>query len=264
MNDSSRLFCGLPSMGSRSRILGALLGSVAIHFLIVFGTAYASDYLSASVHHKPAPPVRAVARRNTPPVEPVAPSVPATPPALRAEAWARVNEPTSAIDLVTAGPDGEVREFLRSSDGIFDVVVLGSPAAGAFPGADGVLQGTLVYTVFLRVGTPRDWILQFCLQKEMENSLSPGKGSLPLDGPYPLRMLQPDITFPPDVEYLLVHGIASAAGRFEQLEWVGDPPPDAGTGSILRELERWELRPAKRDGVPIAVEILLLIPASDL
>lgn len=153
-------------------------------------------------------------------------------------------------------------EVLRPGNGTFDVVVLASGGAGHFPGTDGILAGRLVYTVHVRAGMRTDWILQFSLPKSMEGSRSSARASLPVEASYPFRMLRPDVTFAPEVEYLVVHGVINPAGRFEQLEWIGEPPAESEQEAVLQALGGWELRPAKRDGAPVTVEILLIIPGS--
>ena len=109
----------------------------------------------------------------------------------------------------------------------------------------GILGGRLVYTVYLSVGTRKNWILQYCLPKSAE---SPGrvKGSAtPVDPPYPFLILRPDLEFADEADYLIVHGVVNSTGKFEQLTLVGT------TGFkqehlLLSSLRLWQFRPASR------------------
>jgi hypothetical protein len=54
----------------------------------------------------------------------------------------------------------------QPADGRFSVVVQGSPVSLRYPETAGVLGGNIVYTVYLRVGLRKNWILQFTLPKD--------------------------------------------------------------------------------------------------
>jgi hypothetical protein len=62
-----------------------------------------------------------------------------------------------------------------------------------------------------------------------------------------------------EADVILVRGMLNSHGRLEQLtlllpsEW-----PDSQ--GFFRALEQWEFRPATREGEPIAVEVMLVIP----
>ena len=61
-----------------------------------------------------------------------------------------------------------------------------------------------------------------------------------------------------EVRYLIVHGFVGPTGKFERLAIVGESDPAKET--MLGLLQQWEFRPALKDGQPITVEVLLVIP----
>jgi len=85
-----------------------------------------------------------------------------------------------------------------------------------------------------------------------------------LEAPYAFLMLRPQLAFGPEDERFFVHGMLNEAGKFEQLEMVGE----AGAAAKIKEpflstLRLWEFRPASREGKPTPVEVLLIIPRPD-
>lgn len=155
-------------------------------------------------------------------------------------------------------PPGTIR-IVRPKDGKYNVVVLGSSNLDAYPEANGLLSGKLVYTVYIRAGGRKEWILQYCLPKAVEQMVKLRGSAEPIDAPYPFIVYHPNLALLNDPDYLIVHGFITAAGRFEHLSAIGDI--DSTSRQVLiGVLERWEFRPASRDGEPIAVEIALIIP----
>jgi hypothetical protein len=140
---------------------------------------------------------------------------------------------------------------------------MGSPVSGQYPESSGVLSGRLVYTVYVRVGTKKSWIMQYCLPRSVE-PVGKIKGSaMPVDPPYPFLLLRPELAFTPDMDYVIVHGFVTATGTFEQLSIVGatDFPQEH---LLLSSLGLWRFRPASRDGQPTSVEVLLIIPREEV
>jgi hypothetical protein len=146
-------------------------------------------------------------------------------------------------------------------EGQFGVVVMGSTAAAPYPESTGTLSGTMVYTVYLRVGQRKNWILQYCLPRNAGPSVRPtGTQAPPLEAPWPYHMVRPDQAG--DTDYALVHGMVNTEGRFEKLS-ITFPEDLESKDLLLRSLKQWAFRPAKRDGVPLTVEVLLIIPRED-
>jgi len=71
------------------------------------------------------------------------------------------------------------------------------------------------------------------------------------------------ITLPSYEKYVLVHGMVNRDGKFEGLRLVRSIRPEMDQ-AMLAALAGWEFRAATRDGVAIAVEFLLSIPAKGL
>ncbi|MBV9501321.1 MAG: hypothetical protein JO138_18270 [Acidobacteriaceae bacterium] len=142
-------------------------------------------------------------------------------------------------------------------DGKFGVVVTGASASTPYPESEGALSGKIVYTVYLRVGLRKSWILQYCLPKAVDGAK---RGTAtPLDAPWPFLMMRPDHLNDFDPDYIMVHGMLTSAGQFDQLAMVFPAELDQ-RDLLLKSLKLWAFRPASRDGEPIAVEVLLIIP----
>jgi hypothetical protein len=142
------------------------------------------------------------------------------------------------------------------------VVVQPAPMDGAIE-TSGALSGRPVYSVFLQVGAPRQWILQYCVPGEDQSMVVTG-GVVRLSSPAPLAAPYPKVTYLPPVRpkpgsYLLIHGYLNTAGRFEALQPLRGADREEAA-AIIPVLERWEFRPAMREGQPVRIEILLAIP----
>jgi hypothetical protein len=158
----------------------------------------------------------------------------------------------------------EATRMVLPTGGVFDVVVQSSGPEG-FPESAGVLSGKPIYSVYLAVGAPKEWILQYCIPAEEAESAEVVGGVVRLGAPAPLTAPYPRTTFRPPPHhrpggYLMVHGFIGANGRFQDLRVLGagDPRDNAHAIAVL---EHWEFRPAARQGQPMHVEILLAIPA---
>ena len=136
-------------------------------------------------------------------------------------------------------------------------VVLGVSSKEAYPESAGVLACRIVYTVYVQVGLPKSWILQFCLP-DANDGISAARGTVAaLDAPWPFRIMRPTVNGL-NGDYTLVHGVVNTSGRFERLALV--VPDEVAKNELVPALQQWEFRPASRDGQPSAVEILLIIP----
>jgi hypothetical protein len=154
---------------------------------------------------------------------------------------------------------------IHPTNGVFDIVVVQNSSSEAFPESTGVLSGRPIYTVFLQVGAPKDWILQYCIPKSTDLPMQNGPvvrlgNPAPVKAPYPLVTMRPPLVVRQGGSYLLIHGYVDEAGRFKDLNVVRGAAEPA-TKIVLTCLAHWEFRPATRDGVPVRVEILLAIPA---
>jgi hypothetical protein len=187
-------------------------------------------------------------------------------PGLLAAAGDKGNGGGSGRSVLASGElDGNAalpgtRELTLPKDGKFAVVVLGSAAAALYPESSGTLSGKIVYTVYLRVGQRKNWILQYCLPKAAVSTSRVEGTRTPIEAPWPYNIVRPDHAS--DSDYVLVHGVVTIAGRFDQLAMVF-PQDLEGKELLLQSLNRWTFRPAKRDGEAMAVEVLLIIPRED-
>ncbi len=155
---------------------------------------------------------------------------------------------------------------LHPTTAVFDIVVH-SASAGALPDTTGILSGKPVHTVYLRVGYERDWVLQYCRPASAErhfetrgNVVSLGNPA-PVKAPYPLMTIMPPVAQEPRREPILVHGFLDTLGKFKALRIVREQT-DQLRKQLLPTLEQWEFRPGTRDGMPVLLEILLVIPAN--
>lgn len=156
----------------------------------------------------------------------------------------------------------------RQPNGNFDAVVIQSSSLDQFPESKGLLSGRPIYTVYISVGTAKEWALYFCVPGEktasaaQKNVVELGPAT-PVQAPYPTRLMRPQVTVPAYYKYVLIHGYVNATGRFERLHVVKPIQPETDD-AIVASLSGWEFRAATRDGVKVAVEFLLSIPVSGL
>lgn len=214
----------------------------------------------------------AAAASLTPPaVQPPLPSASGNAPVVRASPLAAAG--TSPPAAGTSPPAAEVRReaalaieatrIVHPTSGVFDVVVQSSGLEG-FPESAGVLTGKPIYSVYLNVGAPKEWILQYALPAGVVGSPEVSGGVVRLGNPSPLVAPYPHLTFRPPIKartgssYVMVHGFLGQNGRFEGLKVLGTTAAEEAP-QILTVLERWEFRPAMQDGQPVRVEILLAI-----
>ena len=173
---------------------------------------------------------------------------------------------TAGAGLANGAPGSRV--ILRPPNGTFDAMVIQSSPVDQFPEAKDLLTGRPIYTVYISVGSAKDWALYFCVPGENRDTGGETRivhlgGGTPMQAPYPTRIERPDVARPTYEKYILVHGFVTANGRFEDLRVVR--PVTAETDkAVIASLAGWEFRSATRDGVKVAVEFLLSIPVAGL
>ena len=149
-----------------------------------------------------------------------------------------------------------VTHLVAPKDGKFGVVVVGSSMAEEYPEALGLWGGRMAYTVYLKVGSSKSWILQYSLPAAVD------KGSAArLEAPWPYVMERPELA-PGDLDddAILVHGFVNASGQFEKLAIVF-PVGFPQARFVLSALQQWQFRAALQNGLMTTVEVLLIIPA---
>jgi len=150
------------------------------------------------------------------------------------------------------------KRILLPKDGRFNMVTVGNSMEDLYPETEGMWQGRLAYTVYLHVGLPKNWILQYSLPRS-EDAAGTGTAAR-LDAPWPTDILIP--TLPPgssNSNAVVVHGLLDTTGHFQQLTVVF--PQAWEQAKYLREtLQHWVFRPAMQNGKAATVEVLLIIP----
>jgi hypothetical protein len=160
--------------------------------------------------------------------------------------------------VTSGGSQPTVVHITLPKDGKFGVVVVGSSLAEEYPETIHLWSGRLAYTVYLRVGVGKNWILQYSLPRAQEVA-STGSVTRP-DAPWPYDMTRPSIDPDANTDAIMVHGFVNTSGRFEQLAVVF-PTALAEAKFLLHALQQWQFRPSMQSGQPAAVEVLLIIPA---
>ncbi len=143
-------------------------------------------------------------------------------------------------------------------DGSFGVVVVGPSLSEKYPETVGIWNGRLAYTVYLHVGLPKNWILQYAMPRSVEVATA-GVVTRP-EAPWPYDIVRPNLKeedFNSDA--IMVHGFVNVQGHFEQLAVVF-PPACPQSKFLLASLQEWNFRPATQNGKVAMVEVLLIIP----
>jgi hypothetical protein len=153
-----------------------------------------------------------------------------------------------------------VTEIRQPLDGQFGAVVVGSSIAERYPETMQLWAGRLAYTVYLHVGLEKNWILQYAVTREAA-SVS-GNATQP-NAPWPYLMERPHLA-PGDFnsDAVMVHGRLNASGHFEALAVVF-PTDFSQAQFVLSALRQWRFRPARQNGMIVAVEVLLIIPEQE-
>jgi hypothetical protein len=159
------------------------------------------------------------------------------------------------------------QEWQFPAGGNFDVVLVQQSANDTIPGAEEFLVGKPVHTVYLWNESATHWVLQYSLpagavEGPSQSGMVVSLGREPkLEAPF----VQTSVVPPPQRmaadRPALFRGILTAGGRFERLQAVHDATYQP-RGDLLPYLQRWRFRPARLDGAPVTVEILLLVPGS--
>jgi hypothetical protein len=161
-------------------------------------------------------------------------------------------------------PDGS-QEIHYPQDGRFDAVVVQAGAGDLVPAAEELLTGQPVQTVYLAVGTAREWVLQYCVPYDRGGAPAQSGMVVSLGGP--ARLLAPwirTVVLPPwrahSPKPSVFYGKLQANGRLMNMRALSNPRYQDRL-ELLPYLEQWEFRAAQHDGVAAEIEVLLIIPA---
>jgi hypothetical protein len=173
--------------------------------------------------------------------------------AIAAQPPASMKVPETGVPIRLVHPD----------NGVFDIVVQ-SASADQVAQASGVLTGRPVYTEYIRVGAPKDWVLHYCIPTYPARNTGP---VVQLGSPSPLKAPFPRLTMIPRPEEFVsksrafLHGFLTESGQFRALGAIRAEDAEM-VAQLIPYLEKWEFRPATRDGKPVEVELLLVVPAA--
>ena len=143
-------------------------------------------------------------------------------------------------------------------NGQFGVVVVGSSLEERYPETAELWTGRMAATVYLRVGSSRNWILQYALPRAADAAQAGLGGAL--KAPWPYEILRPNFsTGDIDSGAVMVHGFVNKEGQFEKLEVVF-PPRFVQSQMVVNVLHDWQFRPATQNTQNTTVEVLLIIP----
>ncbi len=152
--------------------------------------------------------------------------------------------------------------LLYPAGGAFDVVVVDAALPQAIASHTSALSGNPVYTAYLNVGQPVEWVLHYCLPGgetgvRRQHSVVTLSAPKPLKAPYVVEAHLPPEPLWRWPRHQVFHALLSVSGRLERLRIL-----QAGEAGevLLDSLRRWTFRPALLDGVPAATEVLLVIP----
>lgn len=156
------------------------------------------------------------------------------------------------------GSEPSSERFLLAKDGKFGVVVVGSSIEEKYPETAELWAGRLAYTVYLRVGLAKSWILQYSVPRAADAAMAGNVAHL--EAPWPYCIVRPNIASGAiDADALMVHGFVNQSGRFESLA-IAFPEEFAQASLVLDALRQWQFRPAMQNGQIARVEVLLIIP----
>jgi hypothetical protein len=157
---------------------------------------------------------------------------------------------------------GESAERIQlPPNGRFGVVVVGTSLADQYPQTLQIWSDRVAYTAYLHVGTPKAWILQYA---QLRNADAASGGTVAhLEAPWPYDIVRPNLLSKDlNADALMIHGVLNQAGRLENLA-IAYPDGYAHASFVLRELAKWQFRPAQQLGKATPVEVLLIIPQDE-
>ena len=157
------------------------------------------------------------------------------------------------------GGDGGTTEHIQlPKDGKFGVVVVGTSLAEEFPETLAIWSNRVAYTAYLHVGLTRNWILQYAQLRSVEASVN---GTVArVEAPWPYDILRPNLVSSDlNADALMVHGILNESGQLESLK-IAFPAQFSHAAFVISALQQWHFRPARQQGKPTSVEVLLIIP----
>lgn len=168
--------------------------------------------------------------------------------------------PSNANTAHVADPPG-MTHITLARDGHFGFVAIGTSIADDYPETLPLWNNRVAYSVYLHVGLSKNWMLQYAVT-QADDAGSGGVNNR-LEAPWAYDIFRPNlISSDLNADALILHGILTERGRLESLE-IAFPQKFAQEDLVLDALRRWQFRPARHNGKPVAVEVLLIIPDQD-
>jgi hypothetical protein len=154
--------------------------------------------------------------------------------------------------------------MVHPENGVFDVVLVqASPEHAMLAEGPVPLSGRPIYTVYLQVGGPKEWMLQYCVPQSAAYEVKSGGAVVQLGNPVPVKAPFPRVTvLPPLVQRrsrLVLHGFLTEQGSLRGLNAIV-PDQQQRAAELIPYLQQWEFRPATRDGRSVEIEIVLIVP----
>ena len=183
--------------------------------------------------------------------------------AARIAAQARAGDAPKPEPPSPPRPSPDVTRINHPIGGNFDVVIMQSATRDELPDLGVILSGNPIYTVYLKVGDRKEWLLEYCIpvkESAQNNSYQitvedPGV----ITPPYPIATAVPNSLLGQQItKNIVLHGLLTAAGdlRVSKSSETGNP----FVAQLLALLGEWRFRPALRNKKAIDVEVLLVIP----
>ena len=153
---------------------------------------------------------------------------------------------TGANVVVRRVAPPEVTRIEHPANGNFDVVIMQSGARDDLPDVSGMLSGNPVYTVFLRVGDQKEWLLEYCVPVRGKVQASPYQVTIEDTGavtpPYPISTIVPNAVLGQRTgKHIVLHGLLTSGGLLQD---VNGPDTNADLFSqLLSALMEWHFGP---------------------
>ena len=126
------------------------------------------------------------------------------------------------------------------------------------------LKGDPIYTVYLNVGTNKNWVLHYSSVDpviDISEHVVRIAGGQKITPPYPRITVVPAQAAPIEPKRgVTVHGSIDVQGCFRELRPLSDLD-QTSCDRLEPFLQKWYFRPATQGGVPVPVDIVMVIPS---
>ena len=163
-------------------------------------------------------------------------------------------KPASSSVTGAATPDPTLTRIELPPHSRPPVSLLGLSVAGQYGEVANQMQARVVSTIYLDMGLKKRWILEYWTAQPDQKG-----GITRLDAPWPYVMLRPKVEFSPGENVVLIRGVLTTEGQLQDLSPLL-PPHRSREDRLFEALAQWKFRPASRNGQPLPVEVLLVIP----